>query len=58
MTCHTIGSQMLIIGGLALGREVEERITCNKRLVNILDMNNPNGVFYLLVQGLGMNIAD
>ncbi|KAF8246019.1 hypothetical protein K440DRAFT_632664 [Wilcoxina mikolae CBS 423.85] len=43
MTCHTVGSQLLVIGGLAPGREREERIPCNKRLVNVLDLNNPNG---------------
>jgi hypothetical protein len=44
MTCHAVGSQLLVIGGLAPGREKEESIPCNKRLVNVLDMNNPSGV--------------
>lgn len=46
MTCHPIGNQLLIIGGHAPGHEVDARITCNRRMLNIVDMNNPAEVAF------------
>ena len=43
-TCHAVGNQLLLLGGGSPGKGVDPLMSCNPRLLNIIDMNNPQGV--------------
>ncbi|KAI5796568.1 hypothetical protein EDC01DRAFT_629368 [Geopyxis carbonaria] len=40
MTCHVVGSQLLVLGGGQPGFEVNQEAPCNDFFINVLDMNN------------------